>query len=195
MHDDPYQVIYLTGPPASGKSTLVTALEAQLHPLLSFTYSKVLAQHVSSRDALPTSQSALREKSARIIHPEDVEAVDQQLLTFVEENRGKSHIVIDSHAVTKESYGFRVTSFSLEKLLRLRPTRIFMLYTEASVVQSRIKSAPAGRPQISAFEADFHTQLQATVAIDYGIHLGVPVYFLDSNTSLENLSETVIKRL
>lgn len=195
MKREPYQVIYLTGPPATGKSTLAATLEAKLQPLVSFTYSKVLAQYVGERDAQVTSQDALREKSAQIIGPEDVEAVDEQLLTFVQENRSKAHIIIDSHAVTKESYGFRVTPFSLAIVMELRPTRIFMLYEEAAVVQSRIAASPAGRPQISDFASDFHTNLQATVALTYGINLGIPVYLLDSSASPEELSEMVIKRL
>lgn len=195
MRSEPYQVIYLTGPPATGKSTLVATLEAKLQPLVSFTYSKVLAQHIGQRDAQVTSQDSLRERSAQTIRPEDVESVDEQLLTFVQANRSKAHVIIDSHAVTKESYGFRVTPFSLPKVMELRPTRIFMLYAEAAVVQGRIANSPAGRPQISDFTADFHTNLQATVALTYGINLGIPVYFLDSSASPEELSEMVIKRL
>ena len=195
MLSEPYQVIYLTGPPATGKTTLVEMLEAKLQPLLSFTYSKVLAQHVSDRDAQVTSQDLLREKSAQIIRPEDIEAVDQRLLKFVRENRSQSHIIIDSHAVTKENFGYRVTPFSLSLVLELRPTRIFMLYAKASVIQDRIAEVPAGRPRVTTFEADFHAHLQATVALTYGINLGIPVYFLDSSSTPQELSDLLIGKL
>ncbi len=103
-----YEVIYLTGPPASGKSTLVAVLEERVQPLKAFVYSKVLADYLSQKSVNRYSQDNLREMSARVITPDDIEIVDTQLLDFVADNINKSHIVIDSHAVTKEKYGFRV---------------------------------------------------------------------------------------
>ena len=176
--NSPFQVIYLTGPPATGKSTLVSYLEATVEPLLSFTYSKILAAHVSAKASDPLTQDDMRRESARVIRPEDIVAVDGQLIHFVEENRMKSHIVIDSHAVTKESFGFRVTPFGVDKLIAVQPTMIVMLYAEAVVIQQRIAAESQGRPQVSDFEADFHTHLQASVAVNYSVHLGVPLYLL-----------------
>ncbi|MGD9562525.1 MAG: AAA family ATPase [Pyrinomonadaceae bacterium] len=189
-----YEVIYLTGPPASGKSTLVTVLEERFQPMKAFVYSRVLADYLSQKSLNQYSQDNLREMSARIITPEDIEIVDTQLLDFVAENVNKSHIVIDSHAVTKEKYGFRVTPFSLEKLRRLSPTLIFALYTTPSVVVNRILKNSQGRPAVSEFEAAFHCELQSSVAITYGINLGLPVYFLDSDRPSDELADEIAKR-
>jgi adenylate kinase len=70
-----------------------------------------------------------------------------------------------------------------------------MLYTEPHVVINRIAANNQGRPQISQFEANFHTELQASVATTYGILLGVPVYLLDSNRPVGELANEIIKRL
>lgn len=193
--NDPYQVIYLTGPPATGKSTLVSYLETQVSSLLSFTYSKALAAHLSATPAGPMSQDDMRRKSARVIRPEDVEAVDRQLTQFVQENRMKAHIVIDSHAVTKEKFGFRVTPFSMDNLMVVRPTMIVMLYAEPEVIQARIAVESQGRPQVSTFEANLHTHLQSSVAITYSVQNGTPLYFLDSSAPTQELAEQIIRRL
>src|SRR5690242_16175043 len=93
-----YHVLYLTGAPAAGKSTLMAALEQTVQPLITFSYSKALAEHVGRRVNETFSQDDMRRQSAQVITPEDVVAVDASLVQLVEVNRSKSHIVIDSHA-------------------------------------------------------------------------------------------------
>ncbi|MBL8124179.1 MAG: AAA family ATPase [Blastocatellia bacterium] len=190
-----FHVIYLTGAPASGKSTLVELLEGNFQPMKTFVYSRVLADYLREKSVRQYSQDHLREKSAQLITPDDIEIVDTRLLDFVTENAKKAHIVIDSHAVTKETYGFRVTPFSLEQLRKLSPTLIFVLYTAPSVILNRIKNNSQGRPTVSEFEAGFHSELQATVALIYGIQIGIPVYFLDSDRPSDDLVSEVVKRI
>jgi adenylate kinase len=195
MQNPQYEVIYLTGPPASGKSTLVDSLKDVVQPIQAFVYSKVLAEHLSHKFSGEYSQDQMREMSAGVITPEDIKIVDAQLLEFVALNRCRSHVVIDSHAVTKEVYGFRVTPFLLEQLRRLDPTLIFSLYTTPSVVLNRISNNSQGRPNVSEFEAAFHCELQATVALNYGINLGVPVYLLDSDRPTSELANEILRRI
>ena len=112
-----YQVVYLTGSPATGKSTLCRLIAEGVQPLEVFAYSEVLSEHVGRRDNTVLSQNDIRRESARIIAPDDVAAVDQMLLNTVQAKRNSTHIIIDSHAVTKEDYGFRVTAFSTSQLV------------------------------------------------------------------------------
>lgn len=193
--EDQYEVVYLTGPPATGKSTLVSTLVQSVKPIIAFTYSKMLAEYIERRQDTTLEENQLRKESAGIITPADVTAVDLQLIDLVNEKRQQSHIIIDSHPVTKERYGFRVTAFSGEMLKAVRPTMVCMLYTEPHVVIDRIAANDQGRAQISSFEANFHTELQAGVATTYGILLGVPVYLLDSNRPIIELADEIIKRL
>lgn len=60
-------------------------------------------------------------RTAWVIRPESVTAVNNHLINFVDENRTKSHIVTDFHAVTKESLRYHVTQFELDKLLAHPP--------------------------------------------------------------------------
>ncbi len=137
----------------------------------------------------------MRRQSARVILPSDVQAVDQQLIDTVQGSRDSTHIVIDSHAVTKESYGFRVTPFTLTNLQAIRPTMICCLYAASSVIIERIGENSQGRPNPTSFEADLHTGLQGAVAINYGIHLGIPVYFLDSAAPTKSLVSEIVRRI
>jgi len=143
----------------------------------------------------PDENNAATGLSAQIITPEDVAAVDTQLIEYVNRRRQETHLIIDSHPVTKEQYGFRITTFSIEKLLALWPTMICMLYAEPGVVMERINGNAQGRPMVNSFEAAFHSELQGAVAVTYGIVLGAPVYLLDSSKPIKEVANAIIRRL
>jgi adenylate kinase len=185
----------LTGPPASGKSTLTSILSERLTPCKTFVYSKLLRDHLSRKLTDRISEKSIRKQSSRVVFAEDVAKVDKELIKSVTKWRKVAHVIIDSHAVTKESYGFRVTPFSMAMLKELKPTLIFMLYAEPSVIRSRIDADSQGRPTITAFEAETHNFLQASVAITYSILQGTCVYFLDSNKTRDKLANEIQKRV
>lgn len=180
-----YEVIYITGPPATGKTTLIKKLSRAFPLIQIFVYSELLSEHISKRDRKQFSQKMLRQSSAKAVTPSDIQAVDDILMGEVRRARKSRHVLIDSHPVTKEHYGFRVTPFSASFLKVLKPSKICMLYTDANTVIRRIQKHPKGRPLITPFEADFHCYAQAALAIVYGVQVGVPVYCYDSSKSVD----------
>jgi adenylate kinase len=188
-----FEVMYLTGAPAAGKSSVSRVLQELVAPLAVFEYGQRLTEYLA-RERAGLTQTSIREQSARVVTPQDVAAVDRQLTEFVDSERERSHVLIDSHPVTKERYGFRVTAYSLEGIRRLAPTMVCMLYTPPAVALERIGAAPDGRPMISEFEAQFHTELQASVAATYAVGLGVPMYLIDSSRSLAEVAGELARR-
>lgn len=180
-----YKVVYLTGPPAVGKTTLVKRLQKACAGLDVFVYSEVLAHHLKRTKRTNISQKKLRNKSAQIVMPEDVEKIDQFLIDETNRLRATRHIIIDSHPVTKEEYGFRITAFSIPFLLALKPTIICMLYADADEIIKRISRHSKGRPIATIYETNLHCNMQANVAIIYGIQLGIPIYFLNASTAAD----------
>jgi adenylate kinase len=189
-----FQVVYLTGAPASGKSSLAKALSLRIQPFELFEYGRRLTEYVAAKTGDDLLQTTLREKSAAVVTPADVSAVDRQLLEFVDSKRTTANIIIDSHAVTKESYGYRVTPFKLEDFALLRPTQIWLLYISPGETIRRIAENSGGRPSVNAWEADFHLKMQASVAITYGMHVGVPVHIIHGNKSAEDLAYDLERR-
>jgi adenylate kinase len=192
---DSYHVVYLTGPPATGKSSLLKGLEKAVHPLHSFSYSTVLAKYLGERDQRVYAHDEMRKHSAGIVTANDIAAVDELLVKFVRENRSSTHIIIDSHAVAKETFGFRVTPFNLRQIEEIKPTMIVCLYAAPETIINRISAQPEGRQVSTIFEAAMHSELQASVAIAYGVHLGLPVYFFDSDRPKESLVAELARRL
>lgn len=187
-------VIYLTGAPATGKSTLARNLRDMYPELSVFAYSEQLREQIALRSGGNLAEDEIRSHSARVVTAQDIEALDRRLAAFVREKRAFHPILIDSHAVTKENYGFRVTSFSTDSLLAVNPDVIVCLYASSEVVIQRIGANPMGRPNITHFEATMHTQLQTGLAVYYGVVLGKPVYLIDSAIDEASLVRVVSER-
>lgn len=187
------QVIYLTGAPASGKSSISDSLKHRLPNMYIFGYAEELRKTV--RDRIKLSHNDIREKSSQVITRDDVSITDERLDQLVASKRESRDIIIDSHPITKESFGFRATPFSLSRLEGISPTLILCLYAETEVVRERIKKNPKGRPLVSEFECDFHSHLQASVAFSYGLQLNIPVYYLDSDRPLEEIVDVIVNIL
>lgn len=188
-----FRVIYLTGAPASGKSSVTRDLGGVVSPLEIFEYGERLTSYLAARQEPGLTQESVRRRSAGIVEPEDVKAVDRMLLRFVAEARSRAHVVIDTHAVTKESYGFRVTPYSLDDFALLSPDAICVLFLPPEVAIDRIKHESAGRPAPTLWESSFHTSAQGSVALAYGVGLGIPVYFVNSNRPNHDVLQDVAR--
>lgn len=189
------KVIYLTGAPAAGKSSATRLLAEKVPNLLIWEYGAKLAEHCMARSIGITGQQDLRSRSASIVTLEDVEEVDKALLAFVREHRGKKHLLIDSHPVTKEEYGYRITPFSFEQFADLCPNEIWVLFASPEETRRRIAADAGGRPMVSEEEARTHTMLQASVASTYGMSLRCPIYLFDTAASREELVGRLVRRL
>lgn len=187
------KVIYLTGAPATGKSTLCQHLSERSPSILAYSYSKLLRDYINGARRIQVNESDIRRQSGTIVTSEAVRAVDGWLVNEVQRNRSSRHIIIDSHAVTKEHYGFRVTPFSKEKLCELAPDAVVCLYAAPEVLAERIVLDPAGRPLPTMFELGLHVEVQSTLAAQYSVLLGKPLYLIDSAMALETVVEHVMQ--
>ena len=176
-----FQVVYLTGPPASGKSTLATKLQNKLPDIKIYSYGTLLTERISQKHGTKYRQDDIREQSGKVITSSDVRELDADLIKKVSRDRQKHHVIIDSHPVTKEVYGFRAIPFSIQTLKEINPTMILSLFASPEIIIERIAKDSAGRPQVTEDNALMHNYLQGSVAITYSTTLGVPVYFLDSD--------------
>lgn len=189
------KVIYLTGAPASGKSSTTRMLHNRVPGLVVWEYGARLTEHVNDRAVSGLAQDDLRARSAGVVTPQDVEDLDQSLIAFVAEHRSSQHVLIDSHPVTKESYGYRITPFSLARFEHLAPDEIWVLFASPEETRRRIAADNGGRPLVTEEEARMHTAMQASVAATYGMSLGRPVYLFDTAAPREELVARLADRL
>ena len=154
------KVVYVTGAPAAGKSSTLRLLTEQVPDIFIWEYGARLTELLRGRSSEIKTQAEIRANSAKVVTPDDIAELDERLLAFVEQNRGRGSIIIDSHSVTKERYGYRITAFSLAQIQRLVPDEIWVLIASPAETRRRIESDAGGRPQISEEQAQFHTTLQ-----------------------------------
>lgn len=190
-----YKTVYLTGAPAAGKTSACRALQDSISPLHIWEYGARLTEYLAARRGKAICQSELREHSSAVVSPDDVRAVDHALAGFVAEHRSSSHIIVDSHPVTKEAYGFRITPFSIRQIQELQPDEIWLLHAPPAETVARIAAAAEGRPSISEEQAATHAMLQASVATTYSIITGAPAYIFESDRSLSDLVARMAARL
>ncbi len=176
-------VIYLTGAPATGKSSLCKALAERISNLEFYSYSALLRDVVNQRMQTEIDESGIREKSSQVVTWDDVTATDRRLIDEINVKRRDRHLIIDSHPVTKETYGFRITPFTIDQLKQLAPDIVVCAYAPSIVIADRIRANPAGRPLPGDSDITLHVQLQASLAAQYGFQLNRPCYLLDTNAS------------
>ncbi len=158
-------------------------------------YGARLTEHVNGRVGSRLTQDDLRTRSAGVVTPQDVEDVDHALIAFVAEHRSSRHVLIDSHPVTKEAYGYRITPFSLARFADLAPDEIWVLFASPEETRRRIDADDGGRPRVTEEEARMHTAMQASVAATYGMSLGRPVYLFDTAAPRDELVARLADRL
>ena len=141
------------------------------------------------------SQATLRAGTNPYVSQQDIEHVDRLSLEFAARWRSSCHVIIDSHHVTKEDFGFRISPFTIAKVQNVQPTEIWILYITAEETIARIAAHPDGRPAPTRFEADFHTFTQASLAAAYGMAGGIPTFLFDSSSQNDQLIETLHRRL
>lgn len=185
------KVVYVTGAPATGKSTLCEALAVNASVRL-FCYSQRLRDHVNRQAGAGLDEVAIRRESARVITSQHVTEVDALLQQEADACRAADRILlIDSHPVTKESYGFRVTPFKLGRLLDLKIDLLVCLYADPAVLAERIRSEPQGRPLPSPFELALHVQLQASLVSTYSLPGGQACHLFDRSVPRPELIHNV----
>lgn len=178
------KLVYLTGIPASGKTCLARRLEQGIKPLYRLDYGQSILEH-KQRSLRNIKYDDLRRKSSSIIHTEDVRELDSLLIGKVNSLRKTTNVLIDSHAATKEEYGFRLIPFTMDILTKISLDAVILLHSSFENITKRIEAKPEGRPLITIHEYHQHTSLQHSLAVLYGVVCNCPIYAVDNNSSLE----------
>jgi adenylate kinase len=173
------KVVLLTGAPGVGKSTLRSALSRRVPGLQAFDYGELLLERKAA-EGVQIEYQELREKSSGLISPADVGSVDDWVIKRISELRQHSDVVLDSHALTAETYGLRAVPFSAGQLQRLKLDAVLVLRSDPAVLLRRAQQKPDGRRDVPEDLMRELQILQSSVGISYAIACGCPIFFIDT---------------
>lgn len=176
------KVVMLTGAAGTGKSTLAAECATHIRPLHKVDFGQLLLEAKRNQGHPELTYDQLRALSGTIIAPEDVRAADSEFIESLPALRTRTNVLIDSHAVTRESYGYRITHYSFDDLRRISFDAIVITYCHPDTWLERRSRNPQGRPELSPFEVQNHMALQEAVGLNYAIACGCPCYVLDTTT-------------
>jgi len=180
-----FETILLTGIAAVGKSTLSRTI-GKTSGFKSFEYGAELFNQ-AHQEHPEITYAQTRSHAETYISDEHVRHTDEALQLFIQQYRNECHVVIDSHAISRERYGFRSEPFGPGGLQRASFSRIVCLYCEPAVIAERIKANADGRQTLTIPELELYQQLQSSVAITYSTIAGIPLHFINSNASPEDV--------
>lgn len=179
--------IYLTGAPATGKSTVARSLASTAAARV-FSYGAALAEHP---DLAGLSHDDLRMQSSKVISRGLIADLDDRLPALMDEWRRESAVVIDSHAVTSEVWGLRAIPYDADGLSRLGLTHIVCLVADAGTLGARINAQAEGRRVEDPWKLDQINNAQVALAMAYAQSLGCVAHIVDARPPADQVAAVV----
>lgn len=173
-------IIYLTGSPASGKTTIAERLAEREDGLVHFRFGRVLTELIQQN--YQVTQEGLRQATSHVSTPDIVDQVNERAIATCEQSRDTNSVVIDTHAVTTEATGFRITPLSVVQMMRLNPDILVCLTAQPRIRAARVKAAALGRPSLTEEQLRTQALLQESLVVSYSAATGTPAYFMRNET-------------
>lgn len=183
--------IYLTGVPASGKSTFCERLRTQVPKVETFSYSEVLLRQIQKRSTL--THSDISSGNLNLVSHEDISNADNELATAIE--RAKGPVIVDSHAVNGNNGRWRISPFKRPILARCGFTRIILLKIPHEEYLARVSSFTRGRPTMNEYEFTQMDRYQEAVAVSMSVTLGASCYIYHLDGDVQSVVAEWVERL
>src|SRR5579884_2111149 len=149
------KVLLLTGVPAVGKTTLAKKVEEAISPIHTISFGEMILE-VRRHDAPGSTYEELRRNPTREANIDLIGRATAFLIERISQLRSSTNVLIDSHAVAKDEYGFRITPDSQSTLQQFNWDAIVILHAKHEDVAARINLRATGRRQVTPDEVATH---------------------------------------
>lgn len=188
-----YGSVLITGAPGCGKTTLLSRMSEKYTPLETVDFGKLLLDLKKAQGHETLTYEQMRTDSSVIITSDDVQQLDEILIRDMPSMLLKNNVLIDSHAVTSETYGARITSYSADQLQRLGLSAVIMVWCEPRALFDRIQANPDGRAISTLGKVSYIQELQGSLAGTYGVLSGCRTFVVDNTDLPDELPDTVVR--
>ena len=184
-----FKSVLITGAPGVGKSTLTKGLTSTYKDVRSFNYGQILLEFIRRRHRDATYED-MRERSSELVTPEDVVQADHMVVERLQVELRSAHMLLDSHAVTFESYGNRVTAYNRTEVESLNLGCVIVIELAPEELLSRATADPKGRTWSTAVQAERLQRLQSSLAMTYAVLAGCRMFVLDGSAPPDELLDS-----
>ena len=183
-------VIFLTGIPAAGKTTLAYALQERTG-LRRLSVGDFVAE--AARELHPNlTRRDLRADPDRFAPPPVVATACRRLAREANMQAQHGDVLVESHAVTPTPEGARSTPFHPDTLEILAFDGVVVLHTKIELVAARLTSGGHGRRALRETELHALQVMQDAVAVAYSVALGCPLCVLEGDGHTETLERKAL---
>ena len=172
------KLLYLTGLSGVGKTAVARSLEKSVAPLQHYSIGEGIARRMGSPPLL--ADHATRTQI--------FEELIDEILTL----RANSNVIVDGHSIVAESYGGSAIPLAPWLLGKLAFDAIILLTLEPALLLERISRDTKQRPPLNANNAQLLQSLQITIAATYASTCGCPLFIMDADHSVSNLTVSAI---
>jgi adenylate kinase len=185
--------VLLTGAPGVGKTTVSESLCRQDPGVFcALRFGRYVYEAVLSRTGEKLEYQNFRRNSAALVTEQDIyRATDRAARVINDQTRASRITIVDSHAVSKEHYGWRAVPDGPRLLAKFGYSWVIQLYTPPELVIERTRHSPDGRLAGAPEDVAIMQALQFSVSIYYAATLGKPLHVVSNTGSVGQAVEAV----
>jgi adenylate kinase len=189
----PAGALLLTGAPGVGKTTIARHLHKQAPERFDvLRFGRLVYAEVLSRTGRRITYDIFRTRAAELVTSADIVAATHRAAVLIREQTAANKVtVVDSHAVSKEHYGWRAVPDSPQLLTQFGYTWIAHLYAPPALILERTQRDADGRLAVTVEEVAILHALQMSVSIYYAGTLNRPLHVVDNTGTIDATSQVV----
>jgi adenylate kinase len=131
-----------------------------------------------------------------LISQKDITEIDMLILQQLRKMAPTQNVIIESHAVNKDNYGFKINPFNTKMLSLISPDLLLMLYTSnPEDVYKRLLENDSGQEWKSPDDVYYCQMFQSMLALQYSILQGKELRFLDVSNGIDRIAEWIQKKV
>jgi len=154
-------------------------LKSSITGLQHFDYGELLLRR-KKQEGIVLRYEELREQSSAVVSSKDVSDTDEWVASEIARLRATCDVIIDSHALTREEYGFRAIPYSTRQLDAIKFDAIVVLRCDPQVLITRVSADPRGRRGLTIELARDIQVLQEALGLHYAVVSGCTAFVIDT---------------